>query len=128
MNFLRQMVGIPFNDSLEFWLMSVTVNGATALVSTYIYHQGEPLKYWAEYELEAWVLIGGQWWNNVPPVGKGVSFNGLRAAYSRFPANLGQLETERKCHRTPVEAGSSPTWYVPGWLWLSRRWCLDRYG
>jgi len=67
MNLFRGMVELPPNEPLEFRLMSVTVEGATALVNTQIFHQGEPLEYGARDELDAWVLIDGQWWNNVPP-------------------------------------------------------------
>jgi len=48
-------------------LMRVTVIGNTALVGTRIHHQGEPLEYGAKDELDSWVLIDGEWWNNVPP-------------------------------------------------------------
>ena len=47
--------------------MSITVQGATPLVNTQIFHQGEPMEYRAKDELDAWVLINGWWWNNVPP-------------------------------------------------------------
>lgn len=67
MNLFRGMLELPLDAPLEFRLMSVTVQGATALVSTQIFHQGEPLEYGAEDEFDAWVLIDGQWWNNVPP-------------------------------------------------------------
>lgn len=67
MKLFRGMLELPLDAPLEFRLMSVTVNGNTALVSTHIFHQGEPLTYGAEYELESWILIDSQWWNNVPP-------------------------------------------------------------
>jgi len=67
MIFLRGLVGIPLADPLEFRLMGVTVIGALTLVDTEIFHQGKPLQYGAEDELEAWILIDDQWWNNVPP-------------------------------------------------------------
>lgn len=67
MNLLRGMLELPVDAPLEFRLMSVTVEGTTALVSTHIFHQGEPSEYPAEDELESWVLIDGEWWNNVPP-------------------------------------------------------------
>ena len=67
MNLFRGMLDIPLNEPLEFRLMNITVQGATALVNTQIFHQGEPLEYGAKDELDAWVLINGQWWNNVPP-------------------------------------------------------------
>lgn len=51
--------------------MSVTVNGATVLVSTHTFHKGEPLEFGAKDELDAWALIDGQWWNNVPPEPEG---------------------------------------------------------
>ena len=66
MNLFRGMVDLPPNEPLEFRLMSISIQGATA-VSTQIFHQGEPLAYGAKDELDAWVLIDGQWWNNVPP-------------------------------------------------------------
>ena len=66
------MVEPPLNEPLEFRLMGVTVEGVTALVSTQIFHQGEPLEYGARDEFDAWVLIDGQWWNNVPPGPGGV--------------------------------------------------------
>ena len=56
MAILRMMTNVPLGDSLEFRLMSVTVEGDTALVGTRIFHQGEPWKYGAEDELESWVL------------------------------------------------------------------------
>ncbi len=67
MNLFRSFVELPPDAHLEFRLMNVTVNGNTALVTTHIFQQGEPLTYGAEDELESWVLIDGQWWNNVPP-------------------------------------------------------------
>ena len=67
MAILRMMTNVPLGDSLEFRLMSVTVEGDTALVGTRIYHQGEPLEYGAQDELDSWTLIDGEWWNNVPP-------------------------------------------------------------
>ena len=67
MNLFRGMLELTPNEPLEFRLMSVMVEGATALVNTQIFHQGEPLEYGAKDELDAWVLITGQWWNNVPP-------------------------------------------------------------
>ncbi len=67
MNLFRGMLQLPPNAPLEFRLMSLTVQGNTALVSTHIFHQGEPLEYGAENELDSWVQIDGQWWNNVPP-------------------------------------------------------------
>ena len=67
MNLFRGMLEIPLDEPLEFRLMSITVQGATALVNTQIFHQGEPLEYGAKHELDAWVLIDGQWWNDVPP-------------------------------------------------------------
>ena len=63
----RGMLQLPFDERLKFRLMSATVNGNTALVNTQIFHKGEPLEYGAENELDAWALIDGQWWNNVPP-------------------------------------------------------------
>ncbi|MCI0801701.1 MAG: hypothetical protein J4N85_06925 [Chloroflexi bacterium] len=67
MNMFRSMLEIPPDESLEFRLMDVTVIGSTALVSTHIFHQGEPLDYGAQDELDSWVRIDGEWWNNVPP-------------------------------------------------------------
>lgn len=45
MNFFRGMLGLPFDAPLEFRLISLTVQETTALVSTHIFHQGEPLEY-----------------------------------------------------------------------------------
>ncbi len=67
MNLFRGMLELPLNEPLEFRMMSLTVQGASALVNTQIFHQGEPLEYGAKDELDAWVLIDGEWWNNVPP-------------------------------------------------------------
>jgi len=67
MNMFRSMLEIPIDESLEFRLMDVTVIGSTALVSTHIFHRGEPLDYGAQDELDSWVRIDGEWWNNVPP-------------------------------------------------------------
>ena len=73
MAILRMMTNVPLGDSLEFRLMSVTVEGDTALVSTGIFHQGEPLEYGAQDELDSWALIDGQWWINFHLDPKGVS-------------------------------------------------------
>jgi len=67
MNMFCSFVELPADARLEFRLMNVTVNGNTALVSTQIFHQGELLEYGAKDELDSWVLIDGEWWNNVPP-------------------------------------------------------------
>lgn len=64
---LRDFVGVPLKDSLEFRLMSVTVIGDYALVGTQIFHNGEPLEYGGQDELDSWALIDGEWWNNVQP-------------------------------------------------------------
>ncbi len=53
MNLFRGMVDLLPNEPLEFRLMSVTVQGATALVNTQIFHLGEPLEYGAKDELDA---------------------------------------------------------------------------
>ncbi len=71
MNLFRGMLEIPLNEPLGFRLMNITVQGATALVNTQIFHQGESLEYGAKDELDAWVLINGRCWNNVPPGPKG---------------------------------------------------------
>ena len=63
MNLFRGMLELPLDAPLEFRLRSLTVQGATALVSTRIYHQGEPLEYGAMDELDSWALIDGEWWN-----------------------------------------------------------------
>ena len=73
MNLFRSMLEIPFDEPLEFQLMSVTVEGSTALVSTQIFHHGEPLEYGAKDELDAWALIDGQWWIMSCPDPGGVS-------------------------------------------------------
>jgi len=67
MNMFRSMLEIPIDESLEFRLMRVTILGSTALVGTRIFHQGLPLEYGAQDELDSWVRIDGEWWNNVPP-------------------------------------------------------------
>ena len=67
MNLFRGMSEPPLYEPLEFGLMSVTVNGATALVNTQIFHEGEPLDYGAKAEFDSWVFIDGEWWHNIPP-------------------------------------------------------------
>ena len=66
MNLFHGMFAISLDEPVGFRLMGVTFNGSTALVSTHIFHQCEPLRYGAQDELDSWALIDGEWWNNVP--------------------------------------------------------------
>ena len=43
LSYLRNLLGIPLTDPLEFRLVSVLVDGTTGYVETQIYHDGEPV-------------------------------------------------------------------------------------
>ena len=62
LSYLRNLLGIPLTDPLEFRLVSVLVDGTTGYVETQIYHDGEPVVFGGEDEPQEWVRIDGEWW------------------------------------------------------------------
>ena len=62
LSYLRNLLGIPLTDPLEFRLVSVLVDGTTGYVDTQIYHDGEPVVFGGEDEPQEWVRIDGEWW------------------------------------------------------------------